>query len=664
MLLPIHRPRFTPRLAGIGLLLSAACAPSAAPSAPAPAPTPAAPSAAARPRPYPIEESAGFRRAVTAGTRTRTGEPGPKYWQQWARYTLAATYDPGSGKLTGTGTIRYFNRSPRPLGVAYVHLRDNLFRDSSIRNETVPITGGVTVSRVAVRGTEVPEAQATGARGYKVRNTVMTLPIAPALAPGDSIDLEFAWALVVPPEGAPRGGRTEDLAFISYWYPQMAVYDDVVGWQTDPYLGNAEFYMGYGSYDVALTVPAGYLIGATGALVNQAEVLSPQTIQRVGLALTSDTVVHVVAEADRGAGKATRTGPALTWRFHADSVRDFAWGVSDKYVMDAARASVGDRDGDGTPDYALIHTFWIPGNADSKWAQDARYARHSIEFLSGFLWPYPWRQATAMQGPESCGGMEYPMITCIGGFQPDTFELYAVTVHELAHMWFPMQVGSDETRQSWMDEGLTEFDGLQGENAFFAGRDAQVRDRDLYMQVASAGLEEPLMRHGDRYNTDVGYGVASYMKPATILMTLRAMYGPELFQKAYRSYGLRWKYKHPTPWDFFYSFENVTGQDMGWFWRTWFWETWTVDQTVASVTPGAAGTTIVIEDKGLAPMPGEVKVTRSDGTTVLERIPVAYWLDGHTTYAFSVPGAAVTRVEVDPEQKLPDVNRKNNAWSP
>ncbi len=655
----IHRPHLTPLLAA-GFV--AACASSTPPATPVPAAVPAA-VVQERPVPYPMEESAWFQRAVTNDTRTRTGVPGAKYWQQWAKYDLAATYDPASGRLTGTGTVRYYNRSSRQLTTVYVHLHDNLFGDSAVRNQTVPITGGVTLSRVAVRGTDVPEA-AGKTRGYKINSTVMSVPVSPALAAGDSVDLAFAWSLTVPPDGAPRGGRTDDLAFISYWYPQMAVYDDVVGWQNDPYMGNAEFYMGYGSYDVALTVPAGYLIGATGSLVNHAEVLPPEMIRRVGLAFTSDTVVHVVTEADRGAGKATLAGPSLTWRFHADTVRDFAWGVSDKFVMDAARATVGDRDGNGTPDYALIHTFWIPGNAASKWAEDARYARHSIEFLSGYLWSYPWPVATAMQGPESCGGMEFPMITCIGGFQPDSFGLYGVTVHELAHMWFPMQVGSDEKRHAWQDEGLTEFNGVQGEADFFPGRDAEAQDKNIYAQVSRMGIEEPMMRHGDRYDTDIGYGVASYMKPANILMTLRGMLGPELFQKAYRTYGARWQYKHPTPWDFFYTFEDVTGQDLGWFWRTWFWETWTVDQSVGSVTAGPNGTTIVIVDKGLAPMPGEVKVTRSDSTVVLKQIPVKYWLDGHASYSFTVSGAPVIGVEVDPEQKLADVDRKNNSWSP
>ena len=258
---PTRRPRAMSLFVGVGALLAIACTPSAPSTAPTPVKAAMADSAT-RPVPYPVDESPGFRRAVAAGTRTRTGQPGPKYWQQWSKYNLAATYDPASGLLTGTGTIRYFNRSPRQLSTVYVHLRDNLFGPDAVRNESVPLTGGVTLSKVAVRGATVPETAPNLSRGYKINSTVVSVPVQPALAAGDSLDLEFAWSLTVPPEGAPRGGRTADLAFISYWYPQMAVYDDVVGWQLDPYMGNAEFYMGYGSYDVALTVPAGYLIGA------------------------------------------------------------------------------------------------------------------------------------------------------------------------------------------------------------------------------------------------------------------------------------------------------------------------------------------------------------------------------------------------------------------
>jgi hypothetical protein len=646
--------------AGCVLTLTACASSGAAPvTTQAPAPVVAAPT---RPRPYPVTEPVPFRRAVDAGTRTRTGEPGPKYWQQWSRYNLAAEYEPTTGKLTGTGTVTYFNRSPRPLGVVQVHLYDNLFSNEAVRVEAVPLTGGVTVTQVTVNGTEMPKAGG-GQRGYRINGTIMSIPMPAPIAPGDSTTLGFAWSLTVPPEGAPRGGRTDELAYISYWYPQVAVYDDINGWQVDQYMGNAEFYMGYGDYDVAFTVPAGYLVGATGTLMNGGEVLSKQTQERLARARTTDSVVRVVTEADRGAGKATAAGGKLTWRFQARNVRDVAWGVSDKYAWDATRAVVGDRDGNGSVDTAAIYTFYVPGVPNSKWAEDARYARHSIEFLSNYLWPYPYPHMTAMQGPRSCGGMEYPMMTCLGGTQPDSFSLYGVTVHEIAHMWYPMQVGSDEKRHAWQDEGLTEFNGTQGENDFFPNRDAEAQDLQIYKQVAMSGMEEPLMRHGDRYDTGTGYGIASYMKPTTILITLRGMLGEEQFLKAYRAYGRRWLYKHPTPTDFFNTWENVTGQDLDWFWRTWFWETWTLDQAVKTVTPEAGGTTIVIEDLGFTPMPSTVKVTRADSSSSTQQVPVNHWLAGNTTYSFTVgAGSPVARVQIDSDGYLPDVNLKNNVW--
>ena len=389
-------------------------------------------------------------------------------------------------------------------------------------------------------------------------------------------------------------------------------------------------------------------------------------MQRAGQAFAADTVVHVVTEADRGAGKATLAGPSLTWRFHADTVRDFAWGVSDKYVMDATRANVGDRDGNGTPDYALhphlLDSRATPRRSGPRTPGTRGTRSSSCPATSG---PIPGRWRPPCRAPSSCGGMEYPMITCIGGFQPDTFGLYGVTVHELAHMWFPMQVGSDETRHAWMDEGLTEFNGCRGRTTTSPGATPRSRTGTSTARWRPMGMEEPLMRHGDRYDTGTGYGIASYMKPATILMTLRGMLGPELFQKAYRTYGLRWQYRHPTPWDFFYSFEDVTGQDMGWFWRTWFWETWTVDQTVASVTPGPTGTTIVIVDKGLAPMPGEVKVTRSDSIGGAREDPGqvlarrAHQLQLHGARRRRWCGSRWIR-----SRSCPDVNRKNNSWSP
>ncbi|HEY9014850.1 MAG TPA: hypothetical protein VIM84_07295, partial [Gemmatimonadales bacterium] len=355
----------------------------------------------------------------------------PKYWQQWADYRLEAELNPVSKRLTGKGSITYYNRSPNPLQEVYVQLLHNIFAPDSRHNTDVPwAIEGVELNRVAAQGQALRPVKGEEV-GYLVDGTIMRIRLPKPLPPGGSLPLEFAWRLRIPPDGAPRGGQDGETYYINYWYPQMAVYDDVNGWQIDQYLGNAEFYMGYADYDVALTVPAGWLIGATGELKNAPEVLTPATRERLAQARRGDAVVHVVSEQDRGAGRSTTSGSGgkVTWLFEARNVRDFAWGTSDKYLWDATFAVAG-------TDTATINSLYRPSRIEWAWDQSARYARHSIEFLSGFLWPYPYAQMTALDGVVSCSGMEYPMITCIGG-QRDTLGLYSVTVHEFAHMWFP-----------------------------------------------------------------------------------------------------------------------------------------------------------------------------------------------------------------------------------
>ena len=636
------------------------------------APAPATPPAAAatsdtstRPRPYPLFESRGFAQAVERGTRLRTGAPGPGYWQQWSRYGIEANYEPATGLIEGRSTIVYHNRSPNNLSALFVHLHGNVFSPEAVKNRPVPTTGGVTLTRVAVRGQELPQFSNANPRGYRLNGTILGIPMATPLAARDSVVLEFAWRYTVPPNGAPRGGRDSTVAFVSYWYPQMAVHDDVNGWQTDPYLSNAEFYMGYGDYDVAITLPAGYIIGATGTLQNAAEVLSAATRERLDRARTSDSVVHVIAAADQGAGKATAAGRRLTWRFRAERVRDFAWGVSNRYNWDATRAVAGDADGNGSADTALIHSFWVPGSQRTAWADNARYGRFSIEFLSQFLWPYPYPQMTSIQGTPSCGGMEFPMITCIGGSQWDSTSMFGVTVHELGHMWFPMQVGSDEKRHSWQDEGLTQFNEGNAEKTFFDQQESStiVGAQRTYLGLAQAGREVELMRHGDLYPDYVSFGTASYMKTAAVLHMLRGMLGEDTFMRAYREYGRRWQWKHPTPLDLFNTFNDVSGQDLDWFWRTWFYETWTLDQAVGSVTPSAGGTAIVVEDRGLAPMPARVTVTYDGGRTEQLTVPVDTWLRGAREATLTAPAGPVTRVEIDASKFYPDIDRANNVWT-
>lgn len=620
-----------------------------------------------RPLPYPVFEPDAFSRAVAAGTRTRNGRPGANHWTNYAHYSIDATLDPATRLLTGRARIRYENRSPDELTAIVLHLHQNLFAPGAVRSRPVPVTGGVTLTRLSAGGTTLTDVTMNASRpGYIMDGTILVALPAQPVPPGGSIEMEAEWSFPVTPDGAPRGGADGEVLFVSYWYPQVAVYDDVHGWNTDGYQGNAEFYMGYGDYDVSLTVPAGWLIGSTGELQNAADVLSAATRERLARARGSRATTNIVAADERGAGRATAAGRngRLAWRFHANNVRDFAFGTSDQYVWDATAALAGDATGDGRPDTTVIHTFYRPARTAWAWDQSARYEQHSIEFLSRFLWPYRYPIMTAVDGPASCGGMEYPMITCIGG-QRDTLSLYSVLVHETAHMWFPMMVGSNETAHSWQDEGLTRFNQSEGMRAFFNGYDRWELSYNGYVATVRAGQEVELMRHGDLYPRDSNaFGIASYDKMSLILRALRGMLGEATFLRAYREYGRRWLDRHPTPYDFFNTVEDIAGRDLDWFWRTWFWETWTLDQAVTAVSEAGGQASIAIEDHGLAPMPVRLRITREGGTTEWHDVAVDVWLDGarqHLTLVAASP--RIVRVEIDPDRWFPDIDRDNNVWS-
>ncbi|MBA3445891.1 MAG: M1 family metallopeptidase [Gemmatimonadales bacterium] len=611
-----------------------------------------------------IPANEAFQRAVTRGTRTSTGAPGPRYWQQWTDYRLEAELNPISKRLMGQGTLTYFNRSPDTLREVYLHLLHNLFAPGARHNTDVPWSvEGVELSRVAAQGQELKPTEEEGV-GYEVDGTVMRIRLPRALAPGGSATLDFRWMLRVPPDGAPRGGQDGETFFINYWYPQMAVYDDLNGWQIDQYLGNAEFYMGYGNYDVALTLPEGWLVTSTGSLKNPTEVLSAQTRARLDSAGHATGIVRVVTEADRTAGTSTArgTGGKLVWRFRADTVRDVSWATSSRYLWDATNAAVGDANGDGRADTAAINSFYRPELRASHWNESARYSRHSVEFFSRYLMPYPYAHMTAVDGPSSCGGMEYPMMTCIGG-QWDTLGLYEVTTHEIGHMWFPMLVGSDEKRFAWMDEGLTQFNQSQAIADFFKGVDDEEINRRNYLGFAESGGEVELMRHGDRYPTYGSYGVAAYYKPATVLVALRGVLGEETYNKAFKEYGRRWLYKHPSPSDLFNTFEDVSGRDLDWFWRTWFYETWRLDQGIDTVSTAGDSLDIVVHNEGRAVMPVRLVVSRTDGRADSLTVPANAWFGGERRRTVRVAALpAVKSIEIDPERDFPDVDRSNQVW--
>lgn len=668
------------KIAALCALALAACAPAGRTAAPAPysAATAMGMDSARRWNLRPLPVSEAYRRGLASGTRTAAGEPGPRYWQQSVAYRIRAELDPQTTLLHGSERIVYRNRSPDTLRTVVLNLYQNIYTENAARNRRAPNTGGVTLERVVAQGTpltERPAANVSVVRGgeappaeYEVQGTIGRLFLPRPMAPGDSAVFEIDWHHKVPPAPTFRTAWEDALgarAFVvGQWYPQIAVYDDLNGWDATPYLGDGEFYLEYGDFDVDLTLPAGWIVGATGTLVNAADVLSPQTRERLAGAAASDSAVHVVTAADLASGGALArgTGGRLTWRFAARNVRDFAFATSDHYLWDAARAMVPDSAAAGGTRAVTISAMYRPGAPG--WEQAWRYGQHAIAYLSRLIIPYAYSQATIAEGPIA--GMEYPMMVFINRAPPPN-ALESVIAHELGHQWFPMMVGSDEASYAWMDEGINSYHEDRAAADFFPGTDPRASTRAAYLRVAGHDNEVPLMRHTDLVSPYGARTVAAYSKPAAVLVALRAVVGDGAFDRAMREYARTWSFRHPQPWDFFSTFERVTGKDLDWFWVPWFFETGVLDQSVESVRAVSGGVQVIVRDRGDNPMPVFVTATSGDGVSTEVEAPVEEWLarGGTRTLTVLVPTQGTpTRVEIDPRQLLPDADRSNNVWTP
>ncbi len=605
----------------------------------------------------PITPPGAYQRAVANGTRTESGRPGPSYWQQSVEYRIEARLDPSVERIEGTETVRYTNNSPAVMNGVLVRLYQNVFAPGVERNRRVQLTGGMRLERVAV-GEQVLEritsASFTGEgtpAGYLIDGTLVRVFLPEPIASGGTVELELDWRFQVPGAWAFRTGHIESEVFnIAQWYPQIGVVDDVFGYDEDPYLGDGEFYLDYGTFDVSLEVPEGWLVAASGELQNAEEVLPESARARLSTALASDSTLRIAEASDLTTSQTP--GAFTTWRFRAEQVRDFAFAASRRYVWDAVGADVGGERG-----RALVHALYDP--TLEHWSAAAAYAKHALEFFSREFFPYPYSHATAAFGP--IGGMEYPMMVFMSPVAAGE-DMYGVIAHELAHQWFPMLVGSREAAYAWMDEGFSTYAGTRAATDLFENEVARVRDGETYRQVAAAELEVPLMRHTDFVKTEFARGVAAYEKPATLLHSLRRTLGEEVFDRAFRAYAEAWSYKHPYPWDFFAMVETETGQDLDWFWRPWFYDTATLDQAIEGVVPAPAGVRITVSNRGGAVMPVELWLEFEDET--VERIdwPVDVWKGTRRVTRIVTASKPVARVLLDPQRFYLDTDRRNNTW--
>ncbi len=607
--------------------------------------------------------------------RSAKGVPGPLYWQNSTSYLIHAKLNEKDTTITGDVTINYTNNSPDQLDYLWLQLDQNIFDPSSRSVAATPYPGdyfGVLGNSKA--GYHITNVTVTySGKSYEVQpvitDTRMQLRLnTPILPKGDKISVKVNFSFLIPANGAGRFGRLYTKNGVVYqigqWYPRMCVYDDVEGWNTLPYMGLGEFYCDYGNYDYYITAPSEMIIYGSGDLQNAAQVLTAEEIKRLAEAAKSDKTVTIIGAGEAGKSSTRPAGKAnLTWHFSMKNTRDVAFAAGKGMIWDAARLNLPS----GRKALAMS-AYPVESMGDTAWTRSTEYLKASIEIYSRDFFEYPWNNAVSSGGLT--GGMEYPGMI-FNDAKETKARLWFLIAHEIGHNWFPMIVGSNERKYMWQDEGFNTYINYiatdifnKGEfvnsTAFFDPNFFASRDYTAFMRY-----RDPLMVVSEAMDTKQHYQF--YGKTAYGLNLLRTtVVGKERFDFAFRKYIEAWAFKHPTPYDFFHCINNAAGEDLNWFWKEWFFTTWKLDQAVTGVKyvddDPAKGSLIVLENKGRMIMPVPIKIIEKNGNSKVVQLPVEIWQRGGSWTFKYASTHKIDKVIIDPENMLPDMDRKNNNW--
>ncbi len=602
--------------------------------------------------------------------RTASGKPAPDYWQNRADYELNVELKEDDHIVTGEVKIEYHNKSPHSLSFLWVHLDQNKFAKGSRGMDVTPATGsqrfeGDTTKGHRIQNIRIKDGAKTYTPEYLINDTRMKVELQEAMSPGEKLKLVIDFSFEVPQYGADRMGRLKTqegwIYEIAQWYPRMCVYDDIKGWNVEPYLGTGEFYLEYGNFDLKVTVPRDHIVAASGKLQNPGKVLTEEQMERLEEARGSEKTVDIISPDEAGDPDATRPEGEgkLTWHYRIENARDMSWASSPAFIWDAAKADISEK-----KDVTVMSFYPKESDGDSAWGRSTEYTQASIEHYSEKWYPYPYRTASNVAG--IVGGMEYPGLSFCH-WRATKGGLWGVTDHEFGHNWFPMVVGNNERLYAWMDEGMNTFMNYYSTQAF---NDGEYPTRYDNMEKITEGLRDPDRQRIHIYPDVVqgkNLGQSAYGKPALGLIMLREyILGPERFDPAFRAYIQRWAYKHPTPRDFFNTIENVAGEELDWFWREWFFTTKNIDQAITDLSyvqgDPKKGALVTVAERGGVYLPVEVKVIESDGDVGRKRMPVEIWQRNEEWTFKYKSDSKVERVVLDPDDLLPDVNPGNDSW--
>jgi len=598
-----------------------------------------------------------FQKAYQNNTRNFSGIPGKNYWQNHSAYDLQVSIDVENNMIQGQGTITYLNNSPDTLGHLIIRLYQDLFEKAGARD--FPVSGhdihdGTNITFLKIHDTDLTKKNMLVDQGT---NSLVTLP--ELLYPGNKITLEIGWEFQIPKHRQIRYGKYgDDTYFIAYWYPEISVYDDIDGWDKFHFGGMQEFYHDFSDFHVEITMPGEYMVWATGEFKNPEQILHQPYLDRYKDARTSEKVVHIIAPNDVNS-TITKNRKKNTWIYHAENIPDFAFAISNQYVWDA----VSYQTSTDPPKNVLISAAYDPQSSDFHQVADISLAsvKYFSEEIPGIPFPYP--SITVFNGS---GGMEFPMMVNDGSMVKFASTVQ-VTSHEIAHTYFPFMTGTNERKYAWMDEGWAVFLPANLQSELVPGYQPMVNAVETYEQYAGNDLEVPLMISsinisGNTYRQT--YRIHAYYRSAVAYYILYDFLGKDLFLNALQTFISRWEGKHPIPYDFFFTFNDVVNEDLSWFWNPWFFEMAFPDLTITSAEIYENEVEVIIKKTGKLPVPVHLELFFDDGTTKTIYHPANVWQDGGDiqTFIIKIENEKKPEKVILGHELIPEVREKDNVF--
>ena len=593
--------------------------------------------------------------AYENGTRTYDGTVSNNYWINQTDYKINAELFPDSNLLVGDAKIIYNNYSPDSLRNIVFRLYQNIFKPGSVRDWNVPdsyLGEGIKITSLKIMGKIID----VNSSKVSTAGTNLKIALEKPLFPNENLEIEISWEFNFSKFPMRLGNYAGDY-FIAYWYPQIAVYDDVNGWDELQYSGTAEFYNDFNNYELNFKVPSNYVVWSTGDLLNSKDVFQNNIIEKIIEAKKSDKTVHIITALDYKNDKVTNSNSSgkNIWKFEAKKVPDVAWVASNNYNWDASSVEVENG--------RRVLTAAIYPDSIKQYRNSAKYANETIKYMSvvspGI--PYPWSHTTAFTNKAKSGGMEFPMMQNNGAPKTESGNA-GLVFHEISHSYLPFYMGTDERRAAWMDEGWASLLSQNIVDKYDTSSGPKYYERRVsdYVRIAGTLKDMPMilpsymMTHGESRNN-------FYNRPNVAYEELRQLLGDELFHKALREYMNRWHEKHPIAYDFFFTFNEVVGEDLSWFWKPWFFELGYPDLAIDDIKVDGENIAISLSKVGNIPTQIELTILYEDGSSKVINESASVWKDKTKIEIKQKSDKKIKSIKLG-SASIPDVNRENDVF--